>query len=182
MSRLFSIILSLLLTFAGSAHAKSGEFLGYSLFSGVGAYINNYPIKSYNIDNKTAIRARDLTSYGFSVEWDEKNRCTTITRNQFGHIQPQVDIYKNTARAGMPEKTVLSTDITAKINGKSVDCVNIDGCTVIYFDDLAPFGSLYWDSENAEISGGWDFCVIDKKTKTFKSKRFGVDFTREIKL
>ena len=32
-----------------------------------------------------------------------------------------------------------------------------------------------WNNEKSEISGGWDFVSIDKKARTFKSLRFGVD-------
>lgn len=32
-----------------------------------------------------------------------------------------------------------------------------------------------WDSEGSQISGGWDFITVDKKTRMFKSKRFGVE-------
>ena len=31
-----------------------------------------------------------------------------------------------------------------------------------------------WDDEDSRISGGWDFITIDKKSRIFKSKRYGV--------
>ncbi len=60
-------------------------------------------------------------------------------------------------------------------------CVEYDGIKGISFKNILNSDSD-WDSENAEISGGWDFCVIDKNPKTFKSIRFGNGLKREIKL
>ncbi len=151
MTKFLSTILIFFTFFTSYTHAQNGDVLGHTLFSDIGAYINNYPIQSYIFNDKTIVFAKDLASYGFFVSWDEESRCTSITRNLFGTITPQEKVYKNSLRAGMPDKSVLSTDITAKIDGRIFPCANIDGHTVIYFDDLAAFGNLLWDSENRAI-------------------------------
>ena len=35
-------------------------------------------------------------------------------------------------------------------------------------------GDKDWGQTTTQITGGWDFAVIDKKTRTFKSKRYNV--------
>ena len=47
-----------------------------------------------------------------------------------------------------------------------------DGITAISTMNLLNSDNK-WDDENSIISGGWDFITIDKKTRTFKSKRYG---------
>lgn len=124
---------------------------GDCLYSDIAAYINNYPVKSFNIEGYTAVNAADLNNYGFSVEWDEKARHVSIERGT-GEISPPGPVYKDAKRAGMPSKRYVLSDITADMNGKTVKCYNVDGRTVVKFEDLNRFGSVSWDSKAREIS------------------------------
>lgn len=127
------------------------EIIGQTLYTDIGAYINNFPIKSYNINGKTAVAAKDLADYGFNVTWDEANRRTVIELAESPILMPQTGVYKNGARAGLQEKLCLATDITADIGGKVSECANIDGWTIVYFDDLAQFGEVMWDGIRRSI-------------------------------
>ena len=51
-------------------------------------------------------------------------------------------------------------------------CLEQDGITIVSTENIAA-NAVKWDDPSDEITGGWDFAVIDKKTRTFKSKRFG---------
>lgn len=44
-----------------------GEIAGSAVRTDIAAYINNYPISSYNIDGYTAVIAEELSDYGFTV-------------------------------------------------------------------------------------------------------------------
>lgn len=53
-------------------------------------------------------------------------------------------------------------------------CLEEDGITVVSTENIAT-NVMQWDEPSVVITGGWDFAVIDKKTRTFKTKRFGND-------
>lgn len=124
---------------------------GFCLYSDIAAYINNYPVRSYNIEGYTAVNAADLSDYGFNVTWDEAARHVSIERGT-GEILPQSTVYKDANRAGMPSKRYVLSDITADMRGKAVKCYNVDGRTVVKFDDLKRFGKVSWEAKAREIS------------------------------
>lgn len=132
--------------------AKIGDIAGHTLFTDITAYINNYPIPSYNLNNNTVVLANELKGYGFSVAWDETHRRVSISRSNANKIKPIRNVYKNSLKLGRPAKTILQTDIKTFINGNLVKSFNIDGCTAIYLDDLASFGHISWDNSVRAIS------------------------------
>jgi hypothetical protein len=64
-----------------TALANIGDTIGYAKYTDISAYINHYPIASYNINDYTAIVAEDLRNYGFDVAWNGNDRSLSITRN-----------------------------------------------------------------------------------------------------
>ncbi len=151
MTRLLSLILTLFLTLTNHTSAEPEQLLGHTVFSGVGTYINNYPINSYTAGGWTAVLVQDLYPYGFATNWDERTRSISITRDISNQITPQVNVYKNQNRTGRNYKPIYYTDITATVNGNPVPCMNIDGCAAIYFDDLGHLGDVFWDATNSAL-------------------------------
>ena len=47
---------------------------------------------------------------------------------------------------------VLYTDIKTYIDGKAVESFNVGGSTIIFIDDLAPFGDVTWNPTSRSIS------------------------------
>lgn len=57
-----------------------------------------------------------------------------------------------------------------------------DGVTAVSTANILSLAQK-WDEPEEKIEGGWDFAVVDKKTRTLKTKRFGIEGKdREIKL
>lgn len=128
--------------------AENGNVLGYAKYTDISAYINHYPITSYNINDYTAVVAEDLQNYGFNVVWDGSARTLSITRNsQATQITPYGTIYRYSSLAGKESFPYLGTDIKTYVNGNIVDSFNIDGKTCIYIDSLAPYGEVAWVPE-----------------------------------
>ena len=129
-------------------YAKTGDILGYAKYTDISAYINHYPITSYNINDYTAVVAEDLRNYGFNVVWDGENRDLFITRNfDATQIIPYGTVYKYSAKAGKNSFPYLETDINTYVNGNKVESFNIDGKTCLYIDALAPYGEVAWVPE-----------------------------------
>lgn len=143
------LILTLTLTNIHSvASAKSGDIIGYAKYSNISAYINHYPITSYNINDNTAVVAEDLQNYGFNAEWNGETRSLSITKNiDAKSITPYGTVYKYSYKAGQNSYPYLETDITTYVNGQRVESFNIDGKTCIFMDDLAPYGEVVWVPE-----------------------------------
>ncbi len=126
-----------------TTYAKTGDVLGYAKYTDISAYINHYPITSYNINDYTAVVAEDLRNYGFNVEWNGENRSLFITKNADAtQITPYGTVYKHSAKAGQNSFPYLQTDIVTYVNGSKVDSFNIDGRTCIYIDALSPYGEV----------------------------------------
>ena len=125
--------------------AKTGDIIGYAKFTDISAYINHYPITSYNMNGYTAIVAEDLVDYGFKVVWDGDARALFISRdNTAKRINPSKTVYQYASVAGQNSFAYLETDITAYVNQIPVESFNIDGKTCIYIDSLASCGDLVW--------------------------------------
>lgn len=138
----------MLMLICSTASAKSGDVIGYTKYTDIGAYINHYPITSYNINGNTAVVAEDLANYGFNVKWNDVERSLTISRNYDATaITPFGTVYKYTSKAGLDAFPYLESDIVVYVNGARVDSFNIDGKTCVYLDSLASLGEVAWVPE-----------------------------------
>lgn len=141
-----SIIATLLLP--TTALAEAGDIIGYAKYTDISAYINHYPITSYNINDYTAVVAEDLVHYGFHVVWDGDARALSITRNhEATEITPSESVYQYSSVAGRDSFPYLETDIKTYINDSLVESFNINGKTCIYIDSLSPYGEVVWVPE-----------------------------------
>ena len=143
---LISIILTTLVPTISLAGI--GDIIGYAKYTDISAYINHYPISSYNINDYTAIVAEDLQNYGFDVVWDANARTLSVTRRDTAtEIVPSGDIYKYSSVAGRDSVPYVKTDIKTYIDGNVVESFNINGQTCIYMDSLATYGEVVWVPE-----------------------------------
>ena len=127
-----------------TSFAKTGDFLGYVKYTDISAYINHYPITSYNINGYTVVVAEDLKNYGFSVVWNQENRSLSISRSMSNVITPYGKIYKYESMLGQNSMPYLETDIKTYVNDQLVTSYNINGKTVINIEDLRPYGKVEW--------------------------------------
>lgn len=133
---------------------RIGDVIGTSLTTDIVAQINGYDIASYNYQGYTYVIAEDLANYGFTVSYDNYSRTLSLTRN-YGVSQ----IYSTYKKPAVSSKDVgkkafnlLYTDIKTYIDGKYVNSYNINGQTIIAFDDLAGYGSYIWDNNTRKIT------------------------------
>ena len=118
--------------------AYAGMPMGWVLYTDIVAYIDGYPIRSYNIEGNTYIVVEDLMEYGFSVTWDPyAGRLVIGARN--GKVTSSYRPTANTHKPGEPAMEYLYTDITTWIGSTQVTGYNIGGYTCICMDDLAKF-------------------------------------------
>ena len=148
-----TIILSILLSLSVFAY-KIGDVIGTSLTTDIVAQINGYDIASYNYQGYTYIVAEDLANYGFSVQYDNSTRTLGIYRN-YG----VTNIYSTYTKPAVSSKDVgkvayklLYTDIATYLDGTYVNSYNIDGKTIICFDDLAGYGTLNYDNNSRKLT------------------------------
>ncbi|MDD6484506.1 MAG: hypothetical protein PUF72_08020 [Clostridiales bacterium] len=153
MKRILCLILSVGAIFGmfKTSYAKTGDILGYAKYTDISAYINHYPIKSYNINDYTAIVAEDLNNYGFDVVWDETNRTLSVTRGSTNTIEGTSNVYKYSYKAGQNSIAYVETDVVTYLNGQKVESFNIGGQTCIYIDALSVCGEVSWVPEARAI-------------------------------
>lgn len=133
---------------------KVGAVIGKTRPTDIAASINGFQLQSYNVNDYTYICVEDLQYYGFNVVYDNNTRTLSVTRNDYvSFIDPQNE---NPAFWSIGSKNVskniLHTDIVTYVNGEAVQSSNIDGYTIINFDELNRFGNVQYSDTLREIS------------------------------
>lgn len=133
--------------------AKVGDVVGYAQPTDIVATINGYMLESYNVNGYTYICAEDLRYYGFDVAFDYNTRILSVKRNNATQIDPQVANPKFwTIGSSNTNKSILYTDIVTYFNNNYVASCNINGQTIINFNDLSQFGAVTYNNNRREIS------------------------------
>ena len=153
MKKLISILLTAVMLSTSSAvvFAKVGDTIGYATYTDIVAYINHYPIMSYNVNDYTVVVAEDLRNYGFDVQWNESTRSLHISRGTATTITPYGTVYSYASKRGQKSMPYLETDIKTYVNGVEVPSYNIGGSTVVNMENLLPFGEVIWVPETRAL-------------------------------
>lgn len=141
----------LVLTTTFTVMANVGDVVGHAKYTDIAAFVNHYPITSYNVDGNTVVVAEDLANYGFNVVWNGDNRSLNISRSDAKEVTPYGKIYKYESMLGQIYNTCLETDIKTYINGTEIKGYNLGGKTVINFEELSVFGEVIWDASTRSI-------------------------------
>jgi len=174
------------------------QIIGSYVNTDIVAYINDMPIKSYNINGWTGIVAEDLSDYGFDVVWSSEERTL-----QVGHYFIQTPEYselnwqgngdvtstfvaeKNTKPVGSFAGSIYATDIKTYIAGDEVTAFNIGGRTIIYIDELSRFGNVVWYENERKICYNYvrpwniDLYEVDYEANTSKNiNSFSLNMTK----
>ena len=165
----------------GAFAARVGDVVGYAQPTDIVALINGYQLESYNVNGLTYIVAEDLRYYGFDVYFDSASRTLSITRNyNVTAIDPQRTNPNFWAPASTKKTNILYTDIVTYVNNEYVASSNINGKTIINFNELARFGSVNYDNSRREITltlDGVESNVIDKLAVAFQADYYNDDWT-----
>ncbi len=160
-SKFFVLIctLGILATYTHTVYAKKpGDIVDYVLYTDIVTYIDNEPIKSYNINGYTVVVSEDLVDYGFDFYWNEQDRAVHINRILYSNANKSYHSSyvpeKNTHVVGTRAMPVLYTDIKVYFEGELIRSHNINGKTVIYVDDIAKLcaSSYKWLEQNRTLN------------------------------
>lgn len=148
-----SVMLSSLFTVTAGA-ANVGDVVGYSQPTDIVATINGYQLESYNVDGYTYICVEDLQYYGFDVRFDFNAKTLSFSRNdEITVIDPQNTNPKFwSIGSNQNHNNILYTDIITYANEEYVAGCNINGQTLINFNELQRFGAVSYDNDRREIS------------------------------
>ncbi len=166
MKKILIITFLLLLAMSVSVGAAQvGDKIGEAVFSDITAYINNYPIPSYVINNYAVIIAEDLRDYGCDVVYDNLQRTLSITKSSAENDFNAPLMYKTSMETGEYFTDVLYTDIKTYVNGNEVTSFNVNGRTMIVIDQFGKYMDGYtWNGE-ARAAQAW---LAGKKTAEYK--------------
>ena len=124
---------------------KTGEVVS----TDIRAYIEGKELKAVNIGGKMAVALKDLREFGFEVLFDEEKREVSVTYKG-GEIKPTYVYEDDGKEVGSYISDVLSTDISAYLDGKKTESFNAEGYTHVYFRSLELFGEVSFDEEKRE--------------------------------
>lgn len=118
----------------------------------VSAYINNYPIPCYNINDYCGIYVRDLASYGFKIDYNEEKATVNITRDK---SVTEISGIENVAlpyqRKGTVHGVSGNSNIRVMLDGVETESYWLDGSMMILLDKVAVFGNFGWDDEKRAL-------------------------------
>ena len=149
MKRLFTVLLTFLIC-ACMMCGVSADSSKYALHTDIVAYINDAPIRSFNIDGFTGIVAEDLLQYGFGVKYDDSIRTLEVYRLN-NKITSTYTPEELTAPVGAKKAKIYDTDIKTYVDGNLVQSFNIDGETIIFIDELLCYGRVIWYPDERKI-------------------------------
>ena len=148
------LILMASLTIGVSA-LRVGDEIGDVRNTDIRTYVNGHRIPSFNINNRSVVMLRDLVHYGFDTTFNEVTRTATLIRNYDKPFNPILDFEATMGPPGSLAFRHLHTDITAVINGVTVQSFNVRGYTAILFADLRDvgnFGTMRWEESTRRSS------------------------------
>jgi hypothetical protein len=116
------------------------DIVGIVSTTDIGAYINDLPIRSRNYRGQTVVFVDDLAYFGFDVRWDGATRSMIL-------------IYPVAVSANRPMfeplygSGVLYSDVAVILNGRQIDCININDHMAVSLYVLADAlgGTVVWD-------------------------------------
>ncbi len=121
-------------------------------YSDIRAYIDETPIRSYNIEGWTGVVAEDLREYGFTVEWLSEERALYIHKSGEQPITASYQFSDSKVPSGAHAAYIYETDIKTYVAGEEATAYNIGGYTIVLIDSLQPYGDVVWNPVKREIS------------------------------
>ena len=128
----------------------ANSYVGTAVKSDTIAYINNYPIPSYNLNGYTFIQVEDLAYYGFDIKWNEYNKTLRIIRNDSPYIDFIPTFRPAEWEIGQTEFDMHTTNVRTYIGnyGYEIECYSgLPGCTYINIENIAVFGEIQYVPE-----------------------------------
>lgn len=168
----------ILVTFCLSTNVLGDETMYYRN-SDIVAYIDDMPIKSYNIYGYTGIVAENLADYNFSVNYYEQYRLLTIDYIYDAPCKAEPSYIPSPAKknTGNIAGRIYKSDISVRVGTKYIQGYNIGGKTIILIDDLKFFGKVVWFPDERKICYNnqkpWQMTAEKKNTVT---KNENIDF------
>lgn len=140
------IFISIIISYT-CAYAKQSDVIGHIYPTGIQAYIDGMPIKSYNTGEKTLIMIEDLKDYGFDIYWYSDYRKFDIVTKR---LPEEIPVYKKENSSKTID--IYNSNIEVEFNDVSIESYNIDGKTAIAIEDLGQsFGEYRFRNRNSEL-------------------------------
>lgn len=134
----------------------------YITYTDARAYINGYPIQTYEYENEIYVVCNDLNSYGFKASYssDEAGSRVDIDKST-GPITPKEVIdYPD----GKIAYVSIPTSIEVICGLNSADCVNGDGIMFIKFNELSALGHVHYNEpENKYLYTDSDSTILSSE-------------------
>ena len=134
-----------------NSQLRPGTIINEVLHTDIKAFIDDRPIRSFNIDGYTAVMAEDLSEYGFRVVYKNDTRSLYIDEGN-KKVTSTYQHTTNTKPVGSKAMDVYYTDIKTYANGHEIKGYNIDGYTIVFLDDLTAFGKTHWIPEKRVLA------------------------------
>ena len=129
--------------------SASGDIIRYCDTS---AFINNYPIPCYEINDYCGIYVKDLASYGFSVTFDAAASTVNITRDPNCTSITGIDgVTLPYQMPGAQYAVSGSTNIRVLLDGQETQSYWVDGYMMILLDNMTQYGEKYWDNDSKSL-------------------------------
>lgn len=135
MKKLAAVLICAAALLQGMAYAESGDVKSTLYNTDIVTYLDGRQIKGYSLDGKMMICVEDLSSYGYTVEYDDTIRVLFANKTD----KPAEDFrpYYERGRTGGIYGNTFETDIRVFINGIETSAENMGGKMLVVAEDIA---------------------------------------------
>ena len=156
MRRLLGILVFLVFfTGAMNCHAAVGDCVGNIYSTDIKAYINDIPVKAYNIGGRTCVAIEEVTT---AYAYNDKFRTLLVSSLAPEYLMQDRSFSENLS-VGEIVGDIYSTDIKTFFYDKEIPSYNIGGKTCVAIEDIGNDndfsivgGKYIWNPENRTIS------------------------------
>ncbi|MBQ9459155.1 MAG: hypothetical protein IJU66_04400 [Oscillospiraceae bacterium] len=126
---------------------KVGKPAGDYFFTDIVTTVNGTRIDAINVGGMTLINVEDLSTHGFTVVWNEKERTLRAAKSSDAPLGGS-EAASPSGKVGAKLGVYYYTDIVTYLDGYAVNAYNTGGRTYICAEDMRAYGySVIWDGE-----------------------------------
>lgn len=168
MKRIVSVLLGVIMTLGIGSLAYASEQIGTVKYSKNIAYINNFPIPSYDYEGHTMIMVETLEKYGFDLPWEESTKTKCIIRGSRRQIDPIPTFAPQEDKIGKVVDNLYTTDVKIYLGNydKQIPCyTNSTGYLFFNIDHMSYFGQVEKLAEENIVNVWVDDGLIKRETR-----------------
>lgn len=131
----------------------NADWVGTINTTDIKAFINYMYVPTYNFNGTTVVFVRDLTNYGYTVDWREDSRSVVLYKSNAEYeYEPSLWQYLTPGEVNQKLYDVYSSDIKVYFANGVIPSYNIDGKVAVALRDIDIMMNIQFDNRERTAS------------------------------